>query len=249
MEFNGKAALVTGGSKGIGRGVALALAEQGARVAICGRNLAALKAVVQEIEKSGGKALAVKTDVSSAQDVNEMFKQVLSEFGRLDILVNNAGVFFTSSVVDMSEEEWDITLDVDLKGVFLCSQAAARQMIKQKYGRIVSISSIAQLRGGTPGHAHYGAAKAGMAAFAKTLAKEVGPLGITVNTVAPGLIEDTDMGHESKAIMGDSYVNTIPLGCLGLVSDIVEAVLFLASDRARYITGETLNVNGGTLMT
>jgi len=142
-------------------------------------------------------------------------------------------------VVEMSEAEWDQTMDVDLKGVFLCSQAAARQMVKQRSGRIVNITSIAQVRGGTPGHAHYGAAKAGVGAFTKTLAKELGPFGITVNCVAPGLLEDTEM---------DAYLATIPLGRLGAVQDVVEAVLFLASARAGYITGETLHVNGGSHM-
>jgi 3-oxoacyl-[acyl-carrier protein] reductase len=151
-------------------------------------------------------------------------------------------------VVDMSEADWDATIDIDLKGVFLCSRAAVRHMITQRGGRIINITSIAQVRGGTPGHAHYGAAKAGVGAFAKTLAREVGPFGITVNCVAPGLIEDTEMGQVSKELMGESYLATIPLGCLGRIQDVVDAVLFLASERAHYITGETLNVNGGSHM-
>ncbi|MBI4591076.1 MAG: SDR family oxidoreductase [Candidatus Rokubacteria bacterium] len=248
MNFKGKTALVTGAGKGIGRGIARALAEEGAVVAVCGRTLPSLNTVVGEIRTAGGQAFAINADVSAARDVESLVGGVLDRCGRLDILVNNAGVYLTAAVAEMSEEEWDVTIAVDLKGVFLCSRAAARQMIRQRTGRIINITSVAQLRGGTPGHAHYGAAKAGVGAFTKTLARELGPFGITVNCVAPGLIEDTEMGRMSKALMGDSYLATIPLGCLGTVQDVVAAVLFLASDQARYITGETLNVNGGSHM-
>jgi 3-oxoacyl-[acyl-carrier protein] reductase len=252
MEFQGKVALVTGATKGIGRGIARAMAAQGASVAICSRTWLPLETVAKEIEASGGKALAMKVDVSSSKDVEDMFGKVLDRWGKLDILVNNAGIYFTSPVVETPEEDWDAIIAVDLKGVFLCARAAARQMIKQKSGRIINISSIAQVRGGTPGHAHYGAAKAGVGAFTKTLAKEIGPHGITVNCVAPGLIEDTDMSQAFKALVGEAQIKeflpTIPLGYFGKVQDIVEAVLILASDRARYITGETLNVNGGMHM-
>ncbi|MBI3105130.1 MAG: SDR family oxidoreductase [Candidatus Rokubacteria bacterium] len=197
---------------------------------------------------AGGQALVVKADVSQIAGVDGLVSATVEQYGRLDVLVNSAGVYLTSPVVEMSEAEWDQTMDVDLKGVFLCSQAAARQMVKQRSGRIVNITSIAQVRGGTPGHAHYGAAKAGVGAFTKTLAKELGPFGITVNCVAPGLIADTEMGQVSRTLMGDAYLATIPLGRLGAVQEVVEAVLFLASPRAGYITGETLNVNGGSHM-
>lgn len=247
-EFAGKVVAVTGAGKGIGRGIARAFAAEGATVAVCGRTAASLQVGVGEIIAARGEAFAVCADVASAHDIDALVGAVVGRCGRLDVLINNAGVYLTSHVVEMSEEEWDLTIAVDLKGVFLCSRAAARQMIKQRSGRIVSISSIAQFRGGTPGHAHYGAAKAGVGAFTKTLAKEIGRYGITVNCVAPGLIEDTEMGETSRQLMGDSYLATIPLGCLGKVQDVVDAVLFLASDRARYITGETLNVNGGSHM-
>lgn len=244
----GRVAIVTGAGKGIGRGIALGLAEAGATVVVNGRTAAALEAVAAEISAAGGEAFAVAADVSAAHDADRLVAAVLERCGRLDVLVNNAGIYLTANVVDMTEADWDLTLAVDLKGVFLCSRAAARQMIRQRSGRIVNITSIAQLRGGTPGHAHYGAAKAGVGAFTKTLAKELGPYGVTVNCVAPGLIEDTEMGQASKRLMGESYLATIPLGCLGTVRDVAGAVVFLASDRARYITGETLNVNGGSLM-
>ena len=248
-ELNGKVALVTGGSRGIGAAIAKALADDGADVAISyAASADKADAVVKELRKKGVRAEAFRADQANTKEVEGLVETVVKRFGRLDILVNNAGVYLTSSVLDMNEADWDATIDIDLKGVFLCSRAAVRHMITQRGGRIINITSIAQVRGGTPGHAHYGAAKAGVGAFAKTLAREVGPFGITVNCVAPGLIEDTEMGRVSRELMGDSYLATIPLGCLGRVQDVVDAVLFLASERARYVTGETLNVNGGSYM-
>jgi NAD(P)-dependent dehydrogenase (short-subunit alcohol dehydrogenase family) len=247
-EFEGQVVVVTGAGKGIGRGIACGFARRGGRVVLAGRTPSSLQKVADEILAAGGQALVVRADVSQIAGVDGLVTATVEQYGRLDVLVNNAGVYLTSPVVEMSEAEWDQTMDADLKGVFLCSQAAARQMVKQGSGRIVNITSIAQVRGGTPGHAHYGAAKAGVGAFTKTLAKELGPFGITVNCVAPGLIEDTEMGQVSRTLMGDAYLATIPLGRLGTVQDVVEAVLFLASARAGYITGETLNVNGGSHM-
>lgn len=247
-EFRGQIVIVTGAARGIGNGIARAFAARGATVAVCGRTAAPLEALADDIAAAGGTAFAVSADVSSADDVDALARTVFERCGRIDVLVNNAGVFLASPVVSMSERDWDVTMDIDLKGVFLCCRAAARRMMEQGSGTIINVTSIAQVRGGTPGHAHYGAAKAGVGAFAKTLAKEVGRYGITVNCVAPGLIEDTDMGQNSKRQVGDSYLATIPLGRLGKVQDVVAAVLFLASDGARYITGETLNVNGGSNM-
>jgi 3-oxoacyl-[acyl-carrier protein] reductase len=248
MDFAGKVVLVTGAGKGIGRGIARGFGDAAATVVVSGRTSFPLETVVAEIRACGGHAFTIKADVSVAREVDELVGSVVARYGRLDVLVNNAGVYLTSPVVDMSEADWDATIDIDLKGVFLCSRAAVRHMITQRGGRIINITSIAQVRGGTPGHAHYGAAKAGVGAFAKTLAREVGPFGITVNCVAPGLIEDTEMGQVSRELMGESYLATIPLGCLGRIQDVVDAVLFLASERAHYITGETLNVNGGSHM-
>jgi len=247
-DFMSKVVIITGAARGIGRGIARGFAAAGATVALSGRTAESLARVVDEIHAAGGDAFAVCGDVSSASDVETLMRSVVERCGRIDVLVNNAGVFLTSPVVSMSEQDWDVTIGIDLKGVFLCCRAAAQQMIKQRSGAIVNVTSIAQVRGGTPGHAHYGAAKAGVGAFSKTLAKEVGSCGITVNCVAPGLIEDTDMGQTSKELMGASYLATIPLGRLGKVDDVVSGVLFLASDAASYITGETLNINGGSYM-
>ena len=247
-ELREKVVIVTGGGKGIGRGIARGFAAHGAVVVLCGRTRTMIDEVAGEITAGGGRAYAVRADVSSAGDVEALVATIVDREGRLDVLVNNAGVYLTAPVVEMTEADWDLTIAIDLKGVFLCSQAAARRMVPRRSGRIINITSIAQLRGGTEGHAHYGAAKAGVGAFTKTLAKELGPFGITVNCVAPGLIGDTEMGEVSRTLMGDAYLATIPLGFLGTVQDVVEAVLFLASDRARYITGETLNVNGGSHM-
>ena len=247
-DFLGKVVIVTGAARGIGRGIAHGFAAAGATVVVSGRTAAALDRVVNEIAAGGGQAFAVCGDVSRTSDVEAVVRTVVERCGRIDVLVNNAGVFLTSPVVTMSEQDWDVTIAIDLKGVFLFCRAAARQMMAQRSGAIVNVTSIAQVRGGTPGHAHYGAAKAGVGAFTKTLAKEVGSHGITVNCVAPGLIEDTDMGQTSKELMGQSYLKTIPLGRMGKVDDVVSGVLFLASDGARYITGETLNINGGSHM-
>jgi 3-oxoacyl-[acyl-carrier protein] reductase len=247
-DFAGKVVVVTGAGKGIGRGIARGFADQGAAVVLCGRTRSAIDEVAAEIAAAGGEALAVPADVSSSSAVSTLVETAVERHGRLDVLVNNAGIYLTAPVVEMSEADWDLTIAIDLKGVFLCSQAAARRMVPRRCGRIINITSIAQVRGGTPGHAHYGAAKAGVGALTKTLAKELGPFGITVNCVAPGLIDDTEMGRVSSTQMGDAYLATIPLGFLGTVQDVVETVLFLASERARYITGETVNVNGGSHM-
>ncbi len=247
-ELAGKVVLVTGAGKGIGRGIAQGFARHGAVVTLCARSASAIEAVARDIRAQGGTAYAVRADVASAREVDGLVDTIVERAGRLDVVVNNAGVYTTAPVVEMTEADWDTTLAIDLKGVFLCCRAAARTMVRQRSGRIINITSIAQVRGGTPGHAHYGAAKAGVGALTKTLAKELGPFGITANCVAPGLIEDTDMGQVSKTLMGEAYLATIPLGCLGTVQDVVDAVLFLASARARYVTGETLNVNGGSHM-
>ena len=243
-EFEGQVIVVTGAGKGIGRGIALGFAREGARVVVNARTAPSLEAVAGEILAAGGEAFAVRADVSDAVEVERLVATTVERYGRLDVLVNNAGVYMTSPVVEMSEADWDLTLDVDLKGVFLCSRAAARQMVGQRSGRIINITSIAQVRGGTPGHAHYGAAKAGVGAFSKTLAKELGPFGITVNCVAPALV-DTSLFHGLKEEIQERLIKTVPLARIGTPADIAQAVLSFACDEASYVTGQVLYVCGG----
>jgi 3-oxoacyl-[acyl-carrier protein] reductase len=247
IDLTGKIALVTGagrGGRGIGRGIALALAKAGADVAITSRtNIADAEAVAVAVRELGRNALAVQCDVSDAESVESAFKLVMETMGRVDILVNNAGITKDTLLLRMSEEQWDSVLDANLKGTFLCTRAAAKIMLKQKSGRIVNITSV-NGQVGSPGQANYSASKAGIIGFTKTIAKELASRGITVNAVAPGFI-DTQM---TDFIQGDARTEMekrVPLGRLGSIEDIGNAVAFLASDAAAYITGQTLTVDGG----
>jgi 3-oxoacyl-[acyl-carrier protein] reductase len=247
IDLTGKIALVTGagrGGRGIGRGIAIALAKAGADVAITSRtNIADAEAVAEAVRELGRNALAVQCDVSDAESVESAFKLVLETFGRVDILVNNAGITKDTLLLRMSEEQWDSVLDANLKGTFLCTRAAAKIMLKQKSGRIVNITSV-NGQVASPGQANYSASKAGIIGFTKTIAKELASRGITVNAVAPGFI-DTQM---TDFIQGDARTEMekrVPLGRLGSIEDIGNAVAFLASDAAAYITGQTLTVDGG----
>jgi 3-oxoacyl-[acyl-carrier protein] reductase len=245
--LTGQVAVVTGGSRGIGRAIAVALAQSGADVVIFyAGNHTAAEETVSEIQKAGRKGLALQVDVSKAEQVDNAFKQVLEEFGRVDILVNNAGITRDNLLMRMKEEDWDQVIDTNLKGVFLCTKAVTRAMIKQRRGRIINISSVVGVIG-NPGQANYVAAKAGVIGFTKTMAKELASRGITVNAIAPGFIE-TDM----TAVLDEQYkkamLELIPLGRFGKAEDVAEAVKFLASDAASYITGQTLHVDGGMVM-
>ncbi len=244
--FKDKVAVVTGSTRGIGKAVALAFASAGANVVICGRDLKKAQEAANEAKKYGsGRCVAFKCDVSRSGDVKNMIEAAVAEFGKIDILVNNAGVVDIGSLTELSEGSWDRTIDVDLKGVFLCSQAVAKHMIKRKYGKIVNIASIAGLVGflGTP---HYCAAKGGVVNLTKEMALELARFGVNVNAIAPGFIE-TDM---TKGMLSDEKAKQqllakIPLKRIGKPEDIANAVLFLASDNASYITGTTLVVDGG----
>lgn len=245
--LTGKTALVTGASRGIGRAIALMLAEAGADVAV---NYAGSEAAAAEvaalIEAMGRKAVKVKADVSSTQEVEDMFKLVLETFGKLDILVNNAGITRDNLIMRMKEDEFDQVIATNLKGVFNCVKAATRPMMKQRSGRIINISSVVGVLG-NPGQANYVAAKAGVIGMTKATAKELASRGITVNAVAPGFIE-TDMTDKLPEDMRTQLLQQIPLAKLGQPEDIAKAVRFLASDDASYMTGQTIHVDGGMYM-
>lgn len=247
MKLLGKVALVTGASRGIGRDIAIELAKAGANVAV---NYAGSEAraneVVQEIQGLGREAFAVQCDVANADSVAEMVKQTIERWGSLDILVNNAGITRDNLIMRMKEDEWDDVINTNLKGVFLCTKAVTRQMMKQKSGRIINISSVVG-ESGNAGQANYVAAKAGVIGLTKTTAKELAPRGITVNAVAPGFIT-TDMTDKLTDEIKEGMLKMIPLAKFGEPKDIANAVTFLASDDSRYITGQTIHVNGGMVM-
>jgi len=241
MDLSGKVAIVTGSARGIGREIALRLAEAGASIVVS--DVADAAPVAEEIRKMGQKSLAVAANVTSASDVATMVEKVIAEYGRIDILVNNAGIARDQLLLRMSDEDWEAVLNVNLKSVFLCTRAVLRPMVKQRWGRIISISSIVGIVG-NPGQANYASSKAGIIGFTKTIAREVGSRGITVNAIAPGFIVSKMTDQLSEAQKGE-MLKRIPLGFLGTPRDVAEAVAFLASEEARYITGQVLGVDGG----
>jgi len=245
MNLKDKVAIVTGSGRGIGRAIALKLAEAGAGVVVNDINQAADTAA-QEIRDKGGRSLAVIADVSLAEGAAKLIEAATAEYGRIDILVNNAGINRDQLLVRMSQEDWDAVLNIDLKSVFLCTKEVIRPMIKQRCGRIISISSIVGL-GGNAGQANYAAAKAGIIGFTRSVAREVASRGITANAIAPGFI-DTEMTQRLPEKQRHELMARIPLGCLGLPEDVASAVCFLASEDARYITGQVLTVDGGMTM-
>jgi len=247
MKLEGKIALVTGASRGIGREIAIQLAKEGANVAVnYSGSEARANEVVQEIISMGRDAFAVQCDVAKAESVSEMVKQTIDRFGSLDILVNNAGITRDNLIMRMKEDEWDDVINTNLKGVFLCTKAVTRQMMKQKSGRIINISSIVGVSGNA-GQANYVAAKSGVIGLTKTTAKELAPRGITVNAIAPGFIT-TDMTDKLTEEIQTGMLKLIPLAKFGEPKDIANVVSFLASDDSRYITGQTIHVDGGMVM-
>lgn len=247
MSLAGKVAVVTGGSRGIGRAVCLRLAEMGARVAVnYVSQPGAAEETVKAIQDLGGAALPVKFDVADSGAVQEGFKKIIEECGRVDVLVSNAGITRDGLLATMKEEAWDQVLNTNLKGAFNCIKAACRPMMKKRWGRIILISSVIGFAGNA-GQANYAAAKAGLAGLMKSTARELASRGITVNGVAPGYI-DTDMTHDLPDQVKEGILREIPLGVLGEAHDVAAAVGYLASEGARYVTGQTIHVNGGMFM-
>ena len=245
--LTGKVALVTGASRGIGRAIALKLAAEGAAVVINYHgSMEKAKEVKAEIESDGGIAESMQCNVADYQATEAMIRKVTDDFGRLDILVNNAGITRDGLLMKMSEEDYDTVLDTNLKGTFHCIRFAARQMLRQRGGRIINLSSVSGILGNA-GQANYSASKAGVIGLTKSAARELASRGITVNAVAPGFIE-TEMTAVLSEKVRESAVAQIPMGSFGTAEDVAEAVAFLASDSARYITGQTIHVDGGMAM-
>jgi 3-oxoacyl-[acyl-carrier protein] reductase len=244
MVLNGRIAIVTGASRGIGRVIALALAKRGAAVVVnFASNAGAAELVSREIKEIGGRVLTFQADVSAPVEADALIKAANAEFGRVDILVNNAGITRDNLILRMKDEDWDQVLGVNLKGAFNCTRAAARGMLKNRFGRIINISSVVALIGNA-GQANYCAAKAGLIGFTKAMAKELGSRNITVNAVAPGFIT-TEMTAGLPEAVRETMLAQIPLKKFGEPEEVAELVAFLASDAVGYITGQTIAVDGG----
>jgi 3-oxoacyl-[acyl-carrier protein] reductase len=247
FDLSGRVALITGGSKGIGRAISIALAEKGADVIInYSTDDSAAEDVVSEINslnRSGQAVTAIKTDVSNVAEVEEMFGQIKKGPGRLDILVNNAGIIRDKLLMFMTEDDWDRVIDINLKGVYNCCKAAIRLMIGEKYGKIVNMASPSAILG-RPGQTNYASSKGGVISFTRSLAREIARFNICVNAVSPGLIE-TEMMDELNDDMIKELLSAVPIGRLGTPEEVTGAVLFLASEKSNYITGQVLSVDGG----
>jgi len=245
--LKGKTAVVTGASRGIGKAIAVKLAKLGANIVVNYRKSEdAVLEVVKEIEALGVKVLAVKADISSYSDVEYMMKKCIEEFGNLDILVNNAGITKDGLLMRMKEEDFDSVIDINLKGAFNCTRHVSAIMLKQRHGRIINISSVSGITGNA-GQVNYSASKAGIIGMTKAVAREFAGRGVTCNAIAPGFIQ-TDMTEALPTKAKDAIINSIPLKRLGMPEDVANAVAFLASEEASYITGQVINVDGGMVM-
>ena len=250
FDLNGKVALVTGASSGIGRATAETLAANGARVAInIHRNEAGAESARAEILNRGGSAIVVQADVTRASDVDSLVDRTVTEFGPIDILVNNAGSLVERlRILELTEERWDEVIDLNLKTAFLCCRAVAASMMERKAGAIVNVASIAGRNGGALGSIHYSTAKGGLITFTKGLAKELAPFGVRVNAVSPGVIDTRYHEQFSSPEMMKTYAGMIPLGRIGTPAEVGKVICFLASDAASYLAGETIEINGGMFM-
>lgn len=246
MSLKGRVAIVTGAAQNIGKAIALNLAEDGAAICVLDLNGPEAEATANEIRERGGEAVAYKVDVSGFEEVAALVPKVLERFETVDVLVNNAGITRDNLLVRMREDEWDAVIKVNLKGTFNCSRSFCRQMIKQRSGRIVNVASVIGLTGNA-GQANYAASKAGIVGLTKSMARELAPRGITVNAVAPGFI-DTAMTQALSTRVSEELMNRVAIQRLGRPEDVAAAVSFLASDKASYITGQVLNVDGGMVM-
>jgi NAD(P)-dependent dehydrogenase (short-subunit alcohol dehydrogenase family) len=254
MDFKDKVVFVTGSTRGIGKGIAIAFAEQGAKVAINGTKENLCHKVVEEVGTAGGQGLAIPGDISNTKVVGRCFEKIFKDFGQLDILVNNAGIIYVEDCIDTTDEQWDKTMAVNCRGVFLCSREAARHMVERKSGKIINIAS--QLgKSGVAKYTHYCASKFAVVGFTQALAKELAPHRINVNAVCPGIV-DTDMMDEELEVfikitgkgeeeLRQDFLNMIPLGRYETAEDVANLVFFLASEAAAYITGQSINVTGG----
>ena len=246
MSEESRTAIVTGAARGIGEAIAVQMAKNGCQVVVSDVLYDEAQKVSEELETLGIKSMAIKTDISKRDDVEKLIKSTVEEFGSLDFLVNNAGITRDNLSIRMSEQEWDMVINVNLKGTFLCSQFAAWEMMKKRFGRIVNIASVSGIMG-TAGQANYASSKAGVIALTKSFARELGSRNITVNAVAPGFIM-TEMTEKLSDKVKDGYISQIPLKRAGTPENIDEVVSFLVSPSASYITGTVINVSGGLLI-
>ncbi|MFC1973783.1 3-oxoacyl-[acyl-carrier-protein] reductase [Chloroflexota bacterium] len=246
MNLDKKVAIVTGSGQGIGRGIAHILAQHGASVVINDINSNSANEVAAELKAKNNNSIAIPANITISEEVNHLVEQTISSLGQIDILVNNAGINKDSLLIRMSDSDWDQILDTNLKGAFLCARAVLSHMMKQRWGRIINIASVVGIMG-NPGQAHYAASKAGLIGLTKTIAREVASRGITANAIAPGFI-DNGMTKGLSETQREMYQKQIPVGYFGLPKDVAHAAAFLASDEARYITGQVIHVNGGMMM-
>ena len=244
--MKGHTALITGGARGIGRAIADNLAQKGVNIIIVDVNLDIAREAASEIEKLGVKSIALKADVSNSADVTNIFEEAIKQYGKIEILINNAGITKDGLLLRMKDEDWDAVININLKGTFLCTKEAVKIMSKNRYGRIVNISSVVAFTG-NPGQANYSASKAGMIGLTKTIAKEYASRGITVNAVAPGFIS-TAMTDGLSENVKQEMLKAIPMNRFGTVQDVANAVAFLSSPESGYITGQVIHVNGGMYM-